>query len=273
MRVGPILLLTLTCAPATVCADPIQESLHSLYDLDFAGANRTLEAYIKANPSDPLGYAVRASSLLFYEMHRLKILESEFFSDDKKIGGDEKLDPDPATKQRLLDAIETAQRLATMRLQKDPGDTTALFSFSITEGVRTDYTAFVEKKQLRSLSSAKKAHNYALELSKRDPNFTDALLTKGIHEYLVGSLPFFIKWFVKFDETQGSKELAVVNLEKVAQKGRYFGPFARILLAIVHLREKRPEKAREELRWLTREFPHNPLFRNELTKLNKKLGG
>jgi hypothetical protein len=269
MRCVPV-FLALLLVPSAARADAIQESLRHLYNFDFATANRILDTHIATSPGDPLGYAIRSSSLLFYEMNRLRILQSEFFSDDRKIGGEEKLTPDPALRQRLFDSIETAQRLSTMRLQRDAGDTGALFSFSITEGVRTDYMAFIEKKQLRSLTYAKKAHNYALELLRRDPNFVDGYLTKGINEYLVGSLPFFVRWFVKFDETKGSKDEAVVNLQKVASKGRYFGPFARILLSIVHLREKRPQQALTTLRDLQREFPGNPLFREELAKLEKK---
>ncbi len=266
----PVALLLLTLAPLR--ADAIHESLHHLYNFDFAAANRILDGHIKANPADPLGYAIRSSSLLFYEMHRLKILESEFFESDHKIAGDERLQADPATRARLFDAIETAQRLSTLRIQKDPGDIVALFSFSITEGVRTDYTAFIEKKQIRSLSSAKKASAYGAELLRRDPTFVDGYLNKGINEYVMGSLPFFVKWFVRFEDTKGSKDEAVANLEKVATQGRYFGPFARILLAVVHLREKRPAKAIETMRGLCREFPGNTLFRDELAKMEKKYG-
>ena len=105
---------------------------------------------------------------------------------------------------------------------------------------------------------------------KQDPTFVDANLTTGITEYLVGSLPFFIKWFVKFDQTQGSKQQAVANLEKVAQQGRYLGPFARILLSIIHLREKRLPQSIRLLEGLVAEFPGNHLLRDELNKLRSK---
>jgi len=89
---------------------------------------------------------------------------------------------------------------------------------------------------------------------------------------MIGSLPFFVKWFVRFDNVSGSKERGLQNLGLTAREGHYFKPFAKILIAIISLREKKPLEARELLAELSREFPANPLFRKELVKLNNKLG-
>ena len=48
------------------------------------------------------------------------------------------------------------------------------------------------------------------------------------------------------------------------------GPFARILLAIIHMREKRPREAARVLEILTREFPANPLLKREYERLRAK---
>ena len=85
------------------------------------------------------------------------------------------------------------------------------------------------------------------------------------------SVPFFVKWFVKFEEAKGSKEQAMRNLDMVVKKGRYFGPFARILMAVVALREKRRQDARVWLEGLVREFPENKLLLKELDKISPKI--
>lgn len=263
-RLAFIALLS-TCA--ALRGATIGDAYTRLYNFDFPGAHQVLDNYIAASPQDPLGPSTRAAAYLFFELDRLDILKGEFLSDDKKISSEGKLTPDPVVRDRFFASVEHAQRLAEARLQKEPGDPNALFAFCITEGLKTDYTAFVEKRQLRSLSSAKKAHNYAVELLQRDPTFVDAKLTTGITEYLVGSLPFFIRWFVKFDQTQGSKQQAVLNLETVAERGRYLGPFARILLSIIHLREKRIPQSLKLLEGLVKEFPGNKLLRMEFEKI------
>jgi hypothetical protein len=272
MRLGRLAAALTLCA-APCLSEPLDDAFHRLYNFDFAGAHRILDEYIGKQPSDPLGHAVRASTFLFFELDRLRILEGEFLTDDKKISGDDKLTPDPAIRAKLFASIDKAQQLADARLKTHPNDLPALFSFCLTEGLRTDYMAFVEKKQLRSLFAHKKAQAYAVRILKRDPNFVDAYLTTGLSEYIMGSLPFFVRWIVRFEQVKGSKEQAMSNLKKVADSGRYLGPFARILLSIIHVREKRPQQAMALLAELTRQFPENPLLRKELAKLRSKHAG
>jgi predicted Zn-dependent protease len=52
-----------------------------------------------------------------------------------------------------------------------------------------------------------------------------------------------------------------------ADHGRYLRPFAKILLALTALREKKPEVARIQLNELVAESPENPLFASELANL------
>lgn len=110
---------------------------------------------------------------------------------------------------------------------------------------------------------------------KVDPTHHDAYLTAGVSEYLMGSMPFFVKWFVKFEQTQGSKVEAIKNLTLVAQKGRYLRPFAKVLLAVIHLREKRPLDAEILLGELNREYPDKlalPQRAGEVTSPAKDCG-
>lgn len=255
-------------------APSIDQALHSMYNFDFVTAHQTLDALVQVHPEDPLPYAFRASAYLFSELDRLQILEAEFLTDDEKIveKKKQKLDPDPTVRERFLKALNDAMTRGDAALRRDANDKNALFAMCIAQGVNTDYIALVEKRQMSSLSPAKRSNNYAQRLLKLDPKFYDAYLTAGFTEYLVGSLPFFVKWFVKFDNVSGSKERGIRNLELTASDGHYFKPFAKILLGICALREKRPLDAQKFLAALARDFPRNPLFRKELVKINNKLG-
>jgi hypothetical protein len=268
------LSLALLSPLAASAAEPgMDEAFSALYNFNFPAAHSTVDREIAARPADPLPYAVRASGYLFYELDRLGILESEFLTDDNRIV--EKKNPpqpDPNVRTKFLKAIADAQSRAEAVLAKDPNDKMALFAMCITEGVATDYMALVEKHQIGSLSPAKRSNNYAQRLLKLDPKFYDAYLAAGFSEYLVGSLPFFIRWFVHFDNVSGSKEAGVRNLKLVADEGHYLKPFAKILLGIAALREKRPHDAQRLLAELSHNYPQNPLFRKELEKLNEKYG-
>lgn len=262
-----LLLLALLPASHAVEATPIDQAFDRMYRLDFTGAQNLITGVIQKNPSDPLGYAVLSSAHLFHELDRLAILESEFFGNDKKIAEKKKLKPDERIRAELFAAIDKTRALSGEILKTRPNDTNALFAMSIAAGIQTDYLALVEKKQLGSLTYAKEAHKYAVRLLAIDSKFYDAYLTTGLSEYLLGSVPFFVKWFVKFEQAEGSKTVAVRNLELVTQNGRYFRPFAKVLLSIVHIREKRPMEAEKLLFDLNRQFPENPLFKKELDKL------
>ncbi|MBI2681304.1 MAG: hypothetical protein HYX25_09905 [Candidatus Solibacter usitatus] len=251
----------------------MDRALNRLYNTDFPGAFLLLDEYVAAKPNDPLGYALRSSGYLFAELDRLGVLEGEFFVDDKRIAEKKGLKPDPAVRVKILKAIQDAQSRAGQQIAAQPDDQNALFSMAATNGVMLDYTALVEKKQISSLSSARTANDYAQRLVKLNPKFYDAYLTTGLTEYLVASLPFYVKWFVHFDDVKGSKTQAIENLRLVATSGRYLKPFAKILLAIVASREKQPEEARRLLAELAVEFPENQLIHKELNKFTVKLEG
>ena len=252
----------------------IEEALSRLYDFNFPAAHQLLDQYIAAHPQDPLPYAFRSSAYLFYELDRMGVLESEFLIDDQRIAYDKKrpTSPDPVVRTRFLQSLQDTQTRGEAALKTNPDDRAALFAMCISQGVATDYMALVDKHQFSSLSLAKRSNGYAQRLLKLDPRFYDAYLTAGLSEYMVGSLPFFVRWFVHFDNISGSKERGKQTLELVANEGHYFRPFARILLGIIDLREKHPEDAQKLLVDLARDYPANPLFRKELAKLNSRLG-
>lgn len=262
------------CFPALAAADPsVDEALSRMYNFDFPASQEILSRYIALHPQEPLPYAFRASAHLFYELDRLGILESEFLTDDDKIAEKKKkIEPDPANREKFLRAINDVDSRVTAALRADPNDRAALFAMCVAQGVATDYMALVEKRQISSLTLAKRSNVYAQRLLRLDPKFYDAYLTAGISEYLIGSLPFFIRWFVHFDNVNGSKEKGIQNLQMVAREGHYFRPFSKILLGIIALRDKHPQEAQKFLAELSRDYPENPLFRSELNKLNSKLG-
>ena len=264
-------LLTGAMLAAPVAACDIDTAFERLYNFDFQTTHVMINRCVAANPADPLPYAVRASAYLFYELDRLGLLEGEFFADDKRIIDRKKLKPDPAVRALLFKAIEDAQSRAQVILAKQPTDRRALFAMSIAQGINTDYTAFVEKRQIASLSSVRQSNSYAARLLRVDPQFYDAYLTTGLTEYLVGSLPFFIRWFVHMDNIKGSKDQGKHNLVLVARRGHYFRGFAKVLLGIVYLREKQPREAHRLLAELAQEYPANPLFKKELVKLEERI--
>ena len=271
MRLLSVLMLATALRSAAAAPDDLDRAFVRLYNFDFAGATRLAEAHSNAHPADPLGPVVQASALLFEELNRLEILEAEFFAEDKSIASRKKVVVDPARRDRFYRLVETAQQRARALIATKPDDANALFGLTLAAGLTTDYMALIEKRQIASLSQAKISNSHAQELLRKHPSYADAYLTTGFSEYLLGSLPFFVRWFVKFDGVEGQKDRAVSKLERVIRSGRFLGPFAKILLSVYYLREKKPYHSRTLLAELSRDFPENPLFRKELEKLNQRL--
>ncbi len=257
--------------PGPTSTAPIDDAFTRMYNTDFSGAHAQIDRFITAEPADPFGYAVRASAYLFSELNRLGILESEFFADDKRIIAKKGLKPDPVVRDKFFQAVNDAQTKGAGVLASTAHDENALFAMAITEGVLMDYTALVEKRQLSSLAPARRSDSYAQQLLKVNPQFYDAYLTTGLSEYLLGSLPFYVRWFVHFDGISGSKTTGIENLKLVARSGHYLRPFAKILLAICYLREKQPREAQKLLADLSAAFPANPLLKREFAKVSNDL--
>jgi hypothetical protein len=204
-------------------------------------------------------------------MDRLHILETDFFLDDDKIASKEKLKPDPASRAVIYGSIDQARKLAVAKLAANSDDRDALFAACMASGILSDYTALVERRQWRSVSMAADTNRYAQKLLALKPPVVDAYLEVGAVEYIVGSLPFFIRWFVRFDGIQGRKDRGMDQVKQVAANGRYYAPYAKILLAVACLREKRFQEARNWLAEFSRDYPQNTIVRREIESLDRKL--
>jgi hypothetical protein len=248
------------------------DAFQHLYSFDFPGAQSIMGRYIAGEPEDPMGYTINAATYLYSEFDRMGILESEFFESDKKISDSRtKLKPDPKAHDGFYANIDKAQSLSQANIDKNPNDPQARFAMSLALGELSDWVALVEKRQLASLSVTKRAYRESKALLAIDGSYYDAYLTTGFTEYLVGSLPGVVRWFVKFDDVQGDKEKGFKTLDLVAAKGHYLKTLAKILLATGYIREKKPWAAQKLLADLTREFPANPLLKREYQKISVRI--
>ena len=268
------LVLGVEPAPQPVSLDqssPIGRAFGRLYSFDFQGAHDILDARIEVTPDDPLPHAVKAAAYLFSELDRLKILQMDFFMDDDRVVDRRRLKPDPRTRETFFKEVEQSKQRALRVLAARPNDPNALFAICMATGLVTDYAALVERRRFGSFSLAKQNHVWVRKLLGLQPPVYDGYLTLGTAEYVVSRIPFFLRWFVRLDKVEGNRRKAVENLELVAAKGRYYGPFARVLLSVIHLRDRRPQEAERLLAGLAAEFPDNPLIRRELQRAGEQV--
>ena len=249
----------------------IETGFRLLYETKFPEARAQFSAWKKVHPDDPLGSTSEAASYLFEEFYAQGVLTSEFFLDDKLLLGGATGEGNEARRAAFLAANKLALDLARRQLKSDPKNTEALFALTLSTGMQADFASLIEKHQLESLHSVREAQSYAKHLLALSPDSGDAYLTLGAANYILGCLPAYKRLFLTLGGIHGDRMRGMMQLEIAARRGHYLRPFAKILLALVALRERQDALARALLEELVGEFPQNPLFARELDKLSRSL--
>jgi hypothetical protein len=246
---------------------PLDLGFRQMYNLQFADAHHTFEAYEQIHPEDALGPTSNAAAYLFGEFERLGVLQTELFVNDDLFQGRRKPDPNPAVRASFTQKIEKSNRLADAMLVRLPGNRDALLAKVLNLGLEADYLALVEKRNLAAVSTSKKAGDLAVQLLRTSPDCYDAYLAIGIENYLLGLKPAPVRWALRLYGSRTDKDEGIRNLLLTAEKGHYLLPYARLMLAVAALRDNDRVRARELLSNLAEEFPGNTLYRLELAKL------
>jgi hypothetical protein len=260
-----VILSTMVCA-AAAAADPaptLEQGYGQMYNLQFAEAHQTFQDWQKLHPDDALAPASDAAAYLFSEFDRLHILQSEFFTEEQHFYTDGKLAPDPAVKKKFEADLNWARALAA----KKPGDPNAMFAALLASGLRSDYLALIEKSYGAAFRDMKGAKAEADKLLARDPSYYDAWIAIGVENYMLSIKAAPVRWLLRLWGGETDRGVGIQKLRLTAEKGHFLAPFARLLLAVAALREKDVPQARSILDALAKEYPRNPLYVQELARL------
>jgi hypothetical protein len=259
--------LTFAAQDTALAPTPLDIGFNQMYDLQFDAAHKTFADYQRTRPEDPMGPVSNAAAYLFAEFDRLHVLESELFVNDEVFENRAKVVPDPNVRRLFDGDISRATSLADAVLAKDPRNVNALFAKVLVAGLVGDYTALIEKRDLKALSLVKEGRTQAENLLKIDPSCYDAYIAVGVENYLLSLKPAPIRWFLHMTGAQTDKQIGLEKLRLTASNGHYLKPYARMLLAVAALRDKDDVKARALLQDLSSQYPQNRLYAKELAKL------
>ena len=245
----------------------LEAGYRQMYNLDFDGAHATFQAWEAGHPDDAVGPVSNAAAYLFDEFNRLHILESELFTDNERFAKREKPVPDLQTRAAFDRELAKSDEIAGRVLSASPQDANALFAKVMASGLRGDYAAMIEKRNMAGLGYMKAGRALAQKLLTLDPSYYDAYLAVGIENYLLSVNSAPVRWLLRIGGAETNKEEGIAKLRLTAEKGRYLAPYARLLLAVAALRDRDRETARRLLSGLAVEFPQNQLYRKELARL------
>ncbi|MCL6505970.1 MAG: tetratricopeptide repeat protein [Bryobacteraceae bacterium] len=242
------------------------------YNLEYDAAIEEFSRQIARTPEDPAPYNHLAMSILYRELFRTGALETELVTGRNPFLRRPKMNPSPEDQRRFDEAIRKSMSLSEARLKSNPNDTRAMYLLGVAYGLRANYNFLVRKAwldALRDATSGRKLHNRVTEL---DPANVDARLMQGVHDYVVGSLPWHWKVLGFLAGFRGDRQTGIRTLEYVAEHGHWNRYDAQVLLAAVYRRERLPQKAVPLLVKLIERFPRNYLFRFELAQMYSDLG-
>jgi tetratricopeptide (TPR) repeat protein len=265
-------LLALAGSPMGGQQSLVDEGFNDFYNLDYDQAIAVFEKAIARNPEQPGLHNHLAQTLIFREMYRDGALESELVSGNNSFLRRPKLNPSPETENRILEEIGKAMSLADARLKVNPKDTAAMYASGIAYGLRANYYWVVKKAwrdSLRDATLARKLHN---RISELEPNNVDARLVQGLHDYVVGSLPWTYKMLGFLFGIRGDKEKGIRTVQDVARNGKQDRVEAEVFLCALYRRENMSALAVPLVQDLIRRYPRNYLLRMELGQMYSQSG-
>jgi len=268
-RLPALLLCSFSlCAQATLVA----QAYDHFYNLEYDQALAAFERAARAAPDDPELHNHIAQTIVVQEMYRNGALESELVSGDNSFVRRPHLNPSPQTENHFLEELNRAMSLAEARLRANPNDTAALYSLGISYGLRSNYNWVVKKSWRESLKDANASRHAHNRISELEPGNVDARLVQGLHDYIVGSLPWHYRMLGFMIGIHGDKARGIRTVQDVAEHGNVNRLDAQIFLCALYRRENQTKLAIPLVQDLIRRFPRNYLLRLELSQMYSMAG-
>jgi tetratricopeptide (TPR) repeat protein len=253
-------------------ADPLnQGAFQRLYELDYDAAVQDFEKVVARHPNDPSALNHLLSAVLVRELYRMGAMNTGEYANDSFVGQAHR-PADPAQKERIKRLVAETERLENAELSHNPNNVDMLYARGVTRGQFALYTALIERawfSALRNAVGARHDHERVLELN---PQYTDAKLVLGTHNYVMGSLPLAVKVAVALVGLSGDKAKGIRYLSEAYQANGETSVDAGVVLLVFFRREHRYAEALEIARALTPRFPRNYLFALEEANLLRASG-
>ena len=252
--------------------DPLTDAgFEHFYSLEYDRATQDFEKAVEKRPTDAVAINHLITSLLIHELYKMGAMNTGEYANDSFVGQAHR-PPDPKVKERIKQLVNRAEDLEELQIKANSNNVDALYARGVTRADFALYTALVERawfSALRNAVGARHDHERVLELN---PNYVDAKLVVGTHNYVMGSLPWSVKVAVALVGLSGSKEKGFQYLREVAHRNGENSVDAKVVLSLFLRREHEYEEARGLMHDLATRYPRNYLFALEEANLLRAAG-
>jgi tetratricopeptide (TPR) repeat protein len=241
------------------------------YNMDYDRATQEFEKILDKHPDDPFAINHLLTAVLMHDLYDTGSMNTGDYANDSFIGRTPRPTA-PEIKQRIKDLVRRAQDIEEKQLKANPNDVNALYCRGVTRAQFAVYTGIVERawfSALRNAVGARHDHERVLELN---PDYLDAKLVVGTHNYVVGNLPWSVKMAAAIAGLSGSKEKGLGYLRDVAKGDTENSVDAKVVLTLFLRREHHYDEALGYMNDLSTKYPKNHLFPTEVANLERAAG-
>jgi hypothetical protein len=252
--------------------DPLNSAaFEHYYNIDYDAAVQDFERILARHPNDAFALNHLLSAIQVRELYRMGAMNSGEYSNDNFIGQAHR-PADPAQKQRIQQLVQQAENLEDAELARNPNNVDMLYARGVTRGQFALYTALIERawfSALRNAVGARHDHERVLELA---PQYTDAKLIVGAHNYVMGNLSLAVRMAVALVGLSGDKEKGLRYLSDDYNANGETSVDAGVVLLVFLRREHRSGEALAIARVIGPRFPRNYLLPLEEANLLRASG-
>jgi len=252
-------------APQTTAA------FDSFYNMEYDRATQEFEKILERRPNDPSAVNHLLTVVLMRNLYETGGMNTGDYTNDSFIGHAPR-PSDPKVKERIKALARRAEALEEKQLKANPKDVDTLYDRGVTRAQFAVYTGLVERawfSALRNAVAARHDHEHVLEL---DPDYLDAKMVVGTHNYVVGNLPWSIKVAAALAGLNGSRDKGLEYLREVAKSDGENSADAKVILSLFLRREHQYDEALGYMQELSKKYPNNHLFPTEVANLLRSAG-
>jgi len=253
-------------------SDPLEVALDHFRNLEYDAARKGLATWLDQRPTDLRALNYLGTVMLQQEMFRRELLESQVYGPRGEAFRSAKVPLSAGFQQELFAILRKAETLADSRLKENPRDEEDLYWGGVVHVTRALFHLTLTKERLAALREAKAARQLHAQLLTINPNYVDALLVLGTYDYVVGSLPWYLKVLASLVGHRGHRARGLAEIKRVTEEGHWAREDAKSFLAVIYFREKRYAEALVILEGLARSYPRNFLIPQEMARAYKAQG-
>ena len=248
-----------------------QGAFDHFYNMEYDRATQDFEKILEKHPNDPFAVNHLLSVILMRDLYESGAMNTGDYATDSFIGRAPR-PTDDKIKVRIKALVRRALEEEEKQLKANPSDINALYCRGVTHAEFAVYTGLVERAWFSALKNAVGARHDHERVLQLDPEYIDAKMVVGTHNYVVGNLPWSIKVAAALAGLNGSRDRGLAYLREVAKSDAETSVDAKVVLSLFLRREHKYDEAIGYMQALSARYPGNHLFPTEVANLERDAG-